>query len=249
MSAPGIYAAIHAVGADLASAGIPKSRTNEVDGYKYRSIDDVLDKLAPLLAKHRLCVLPNALERVVVERRGEGEGLLLHVALRVAFTLTCVDDGTCHIVEAYGEAMDAGDKATAKAMSVAYKTAMVQTFCIPICAGDDPDKSTHRLSARRHLAEPIQGWEQWSLDIIDIISVCESDQAIATVQERQRELLKAISRERPALYADLGHAFSDRRELIRGRTATAVLKPRKRVRASKAQAEAPVGRTMELDHA
>lgn len=217
MSAPSVYAAIHGVAAELAAAGIGKAHTNEVEGYKYRSVDDVLDRLAPLLAKHRLCVLPNAIERTVLERRGESEGLLLHVALKVAFTLTSVDDGSAHVVEAYGEAMDGGDKATAKAMSTAYKSAMVQTFCIPVCVGDEPDKASHRLRARTHEAEPVQGWEQWAADIIDMITVCESEQAIGTVQERQRELLKAISRERPELYAALGEVFSARRKLMNNR--------------------------------
>ena len=47
--------------------------------------------------------------------------------------LISVEDGSSHKVEAYGEALDGGDKATAKAMSAAYKSAMVQTFCIPVC--------------------------------------------------------------------------------------------------------------------
>ncbi len=63
MSAPSVYAAIHAVAADLATIGIAKDHVNAADDYKYRSIDDVLGKLAPLLAKHRLCVLPQAFER------------------------------------------------------------------------------------------------------------------------------------------------------------------------------------------
>ena len=74
----------------------------------------------------------SALERTVTERSDELNHLLLHVALRVEFTLTSVDDGSSHKVEAYGEALDGGDKATAKAMSAAYKAAMVQTFCIPV---------------------------------------------------------------------------------------------------------------------
>ena len=53
------------------SAGIAKSRFNQADDYKYRSIDDVLDRLAPLLAKHRLCVLPRVRERQTTERSGD----------------------------------------------------------------------------------------------------------------------------------------------------------------------------------
>ena len=155
MSAPSVYAAINAITAELAANGIAKNRTNEIDDYKYRSIDDVLDRLAPLLAKHRLCVLPRALERSVTERADEQNRLLLHVALRVSFTLTSVDDGTSHVVEAFGEALDGGDKATAKAMSAAYKAAMVQAFCIPVLGGEDADRTTHRLAPKAHSTEPL----------------------------------------------------------------------------------------------
>ena len=217
MSAPSVYAAINAIAGELAIRGISKTRTNEIDGYKYRSIDDVLDRLAPLLAKHRLCVLPRALERVVAEREDEQERFLRHVALRVSFTLASVDDGSSHTIEAYGEALDGGDKATAKAMSAAYKAAMVQVFCIPVSGAEDPDRTSHKLTARTHVSEPVQGWAQWVLDIEDIVSLCESEQAIATVQERNRELLKALSREQPALYEELGREFTIRRELLRER--------------------------------
>src|SRR3954451_14257511 len=158
MSAPSVYAAINAISAELAQHGIAKSHVNEADEYNYRSIDDVLDRLAPLLAKHRLCVLPRALDRTEVERRDDGQQSLFHVSLKVAFTLTSVDDGSNHIVEAYGEALDASDKATAKAMSAAYKSAMLQTFCIPVAGTEDPDQSSPKLQSRLHSPEPVQGW-------------------------------------------------------------------------------------------
>jgi hypothetical protein len=48
MSRRRVYRAINAVAADLAEAGIAKTRSNEAEGYEYRSIDDVLNRLAPL---------------------------------------------------------------------------------------------------------------------------------------------------------------------------------------------------------
>jgi hypothetical protein len=212
MAAPSVYAAINAVTADLARSGIAKTRINEADDYQYRSIDDVLDRLAPLLADKRLCVLPQVVERSVTDRTDEAAQLLSHVVIRMRFKLVSVEDGSSHCVEAYGEGLDPSDKATAKAMSAAYKSAMVQTFCIPIGGSDDPDRGSPRLSARTHSPEPVQGWEQWARDIEDVVSVCESEAAINLVQERNRELLKSLSRERPELYRELGEAFSVRRE-------------------------------------
>jgi hypothetical protein len=240
VSAASVYAAINAITAELAMNGIAKSRTNEVDDYKYRSIDDVLDRLAALLAKHKLCVLPHALERSVTERTDEQDRLLIHVALRVSFTLTSVDDGTSHTVEAYGEALDGGDKATAKAMSAAYKAAMVQTFCIPVSGTEDADRTSHKLSHRTHNAEPIEGWKQWCLDIEDMVAVCESEQAIATVQERNRDLLKALAREQPPLYAELGEAFLSQREVLalrRMKTGKCAGKNQRRTKAEEGEVE------------
>lgn len=215
MAAPAVYAAINAVSAEVAKNGIAKSHTNAIDDYKYRSIDDVLDRLAPLLAEHRLCVLPRVIERQGVERHDEMQRFLFHVSLKVAFNFTSVDDGSSHVVESYGEALDPSDKATAKAMSAAYKSAMVQVFCIPCGEADEPDKSSFKTGSRMNVCEPAQGWEQWAIDIEDIVRVCESEQAISLVQDRNRSLLNGLSREQPAIYQRLGRAFMDRLDEIR----------------------------------
>jgi hypothetical protein len=217
MTAPSVYAAINAVSADLANHGIAKTHINQSDDYRYRSIDDLLDRLAPLLAKHRLCVLPRALKRTLAERQDEGQRVLFHVSLKVAFTLVSVDDGSSHIIETFGEALDPSDKATAKAMSAAYKSAMIQAFCIPLCGTEDPDRASPRASSTTHSPEPIQGWEQWAKDIEDIVQVCESERAIDLVQDRNRGLLKALSREQQELYQQLGNCVGERRALLRQR--------------------------------
>ena len=214
MSAPSVYAAIHAVASEFAEHGIARSHTNLRDGYDYRSIDDVLGRLAPLLAKHRLCILPRIIAHHAGERVGEGNTLLSHVTLRAKFSLISVDDGTRHVVEAFGEALDASDKATAKAMSTAYKSAVLQTFCVPVSGQQDVDASSPRLMRKVPVAEPVEGWQQWSEDIIHIVGVCESEMAIDNVQERHRANLVALGRERPKLYALLGKAFIKRRELL-----------------------------------
>ena len=237
MSAPTVYAAINAVSAELAARGIAKAHVNEADDYRYRSIDDLLDRLAPLLARHRLCVLPRVKERSLVERQDDAQRLLFHVSLKAAFVLTSVDDGSSHVVTAYGEALDASDKATAKAMSAAYKSAMIQTFCIPIAGVEDPDRVSPRVSSRTHIAEPVQGWEQWARDIEDIVSLCESEAAINLVQERNRDLLTGLSRERQDLYKQLGECVGARRETLCNR-AKPVAPPKRKGRAAKMASDA-----------
>ena len=221
MSAPAVYKAITAIAADLSGAGIAKRHRNERDDYRYRSIDDVLNRLSPLLAKHKLCVLPRVLERTSSDRVGDGDLLLVGVALKVAFDLVSSTDGSSHTVEAFGEALDASDKATAKAMSSAYKHAMLQAFCVPVAEIDDADAGSYRLKrSRSHQQEPVEGWVMWASGITDIIESCATREALERLQDRQRPLLKAVSREQPELYAQLGAAFAKRTaELIGERCA------------------------------
>lgn len=213
--AAAVYSAISRVSAELSTIGIAKSHVNLVDQYHYRSIDDVLNHLSPLLAKHRLCVLPRALRRTESEREGLGEALFLHVVLKVRFEFVSAEDGSSHAVIGFGEALDASDKGTAKAMSSAYKAAMLQTFCIPVST-EDPDSGGAKLRKSELTAEPPQGWDAWVRDIIDMIGVCESKQAVRSVQSRQRSLLASLRRERPELYHQLGKSFAVRTEALSG---------------------------------
>jgi hypothetical protein len=64
MSGLRVYTAITAITAELARCGIVEWKINEVEQYAYRGIDDVMEALAPLLAKHWLCVLPRVHERI-----------------------------------------------------------------------------------------------------------------------------------------------------------------------------------------
>ena len=215
MSAPQVYRAISAVSRALSGEGIAKRHCNERDDYRYRSIDDVLNRLSPLLVKHKLCVLPRVLERAAVDRTGDGDLLLVSVTLRIAFDLVSIVDGSNHTIESFGEALDASDKATAKAMSSAYKHAMLQLFCVPVAQNNDADAGSHRLKrGRSHASEPVEGWEAWATGTIDIARSCVSPDALERLQDRQRPLLKAISRERPELYAQLGTAFAELRATV-----------------------------------
>lgn len=198
-----MYGAINAIAAALAREGLPKHNFNLRDDYFYRSIDDVILCLAPLLATHRLCILPRARERHSSDRAVPPNLFLCHVVIKIAFDLVSADDGSCHTVEAFGEALDENDKATAKATSAAYKSAMLQAFCIPVVGKDDPDRA-NALAQKNHDPAPVQGWDQWSSDIIDIIKSCQSAEALERVRNLHRGLLKALQRERPELYAAVG---------------------------------------------
>jgi len=153
-----VYRSINSVMRELNRTGISKDHTNLQGQYKYRSIDDVMNRLSPVLVKHKLCVLPRALERSTMDRNSRNSELLVSVCLKQAFDIVSTVDQSFHTVEAWGEALDGGDKGTSKAMSAAYKAAMLQTFCIPVAGMDDADARTDKLRVSRLEPEPAQGW-------------------------------------------------------------------------------------------
>jgi len=140
-----VYKAINAVQADLARIGIEKTRRNTQQGYTFRGIDDVYGALAPLLAKHGLCILPRVTSREVTEHKTAKGGTLFFTVLTVDFDFVAVEDGSKHTVTTIGEAMDSADKSSNKAMSAAYKYAALQAFAVPVEGDDDADANTYTL--------------------------------------------------------------------------------------------------------
>jgi hypothetical protein len=124
-------------------------------GYNFRGIDDVYNAIAPLLAKHSLCILPRVLTRECVERASKSGGALFYVTVEVEFDFVSAEDGSKHTVKTFGEAMDSGDKATNKAMSAAYKYAAFQAFSIPTESDNDADAHTHSVAPKTVLIAPL----------------------------------------------------------------------------------------------
>lgn len=149
---PAVYRSICAVQAELARIGIAKERKNVQQGYAFRGIDDVYGALAPLLAKHRLCILPRMVSRTSTERATPRGGVLFYVTVEAEFDFVSAEDGSRHTVKTFGEAMDSGDKATNKAMSAAYKYAAFQAFSIPTEGDNDADATTHEVASAREAA-------------------------------------------------------------------------------------------------
>lgn len=135
----------------LAGIGIGKNRNNTQQGFKFRGIDDVLNALSGLLAEHNLIVLPKMLSREVVERVSRKGDPLFDVIVHVAYRFRSAVDGSEEVVDIYGEMMDQTDKGTGKALSAAYKSGMIQAFCIPIEGSPeerDGDFTTHELGRK-----------------------------------------------------------------------------------------------------
>ncbi len=134
-----IFEAIPAIMEDIGAIG--KDRKNEQQGFRFRGIDDVMNAIKPILTRHRVFVVPEVLEQVR-ERRATRSGTeILYSLLKVRFRF-CAPDGSHIDAVTIGEGMDSGDKASNKAMSIAFKYALFQVFCIPTEEMADPDAQT-----------------------------------------------------------------------------------------------------------
>lgn len=145
-----VYKAIAAVMSDLSKVGIGKDKKNAQQGFMYRGVDDVMNVLAPILSARGLVILPRVMKREMIERQSKAGGALFYVALDIEFDFVAAEDGSKHTVgPIIGEAMDSGDKASNKAMSIAYKYVCFQAFCIPTEADNDPDATAHDVAAQK----------------------------------------------------------------------------------------------------
>lgn len=151
-----IYESIAAIQADVDFIGKDKT-TQSGSKFKYRGVDQVLNTLHPLFAKHKVFAVPEVLEILTREERVTNSGSkVLYEVLKVKYTFYA-EDGTSISAVVVGEAMDSGDKVSNKCMSVAYKYACFQLLSIPTEETTaDPDDSNEQLKPTKSKARRIQ---------------------------------------------------------------------------------------------
>ena len=125
---------------------ISKDNYNNLQKFKFRGIDDVMNAMHPILAKNNIFVTPEVEDFSREERTSKNGGLIIYTIATIKFTFYA-EDGSNIVVKVIGEAMDSGDKGMNKAMSIAYKYALFQVFCIP--TEDDPDKDSYTLAPKQ----------------------------------------------------------------------------------------------------
>lgn len=122
--------------------GVAKTDRNDHQKFMFRGIDAVLNAVGPALRKHQVIVLPElklwSFDTVEIGQKRTPMGhAIVHMIYR--FVGPEGDELLCSVP---GEAMDSGDKAMAKAMSVAFRTALLQALALPTDE-PDPDASTY----------------------------------------------------------------------------------------------------------
>ena len=134
-----IYESIAKCMEEIGAVG--KDDVNKQQGFKYRGIDAVMNAINPALVKNRVFIVPEVLEQQRQERTTKNGAALIYSICRIKYTFFA-EDGSHIEAITVGEGMDSGDKATNKAMAIAFKYACFQVFCIPTEEMKDPDEET-----------------------------------------------------------------------------------------------------------
>ena len=144
---PKIYGALAAIMAK--TKAISKTEQNKNQGFMFRGIDNVMNGLHDLFAKHEVFILDEVLDYEVKEKLTEKTyqgklqtSILYYTRARIKFHFVASDGSEITTINV-GEAMDSGDKGMNKAMSVALKYALLQMFLIPTAEEKDPDAQAH----------------------------------------------------------------------------------------------------------
>jgi hypothetical protein len=147
-SPPAILSAVAAVMKKVTY--VPKA--GQYDGgksgsYSFRKFEDTAAALGAAFREHLIFVQSEVVSREIAEpdrkpySSGSGYTLWTQVYVTVRYRFTSLEDGSVLEASAIGEGKDSSDKASAKAMTMAMKSALTQAFMV---ATDDPDPDATR---------------------------------------------------------------------------------------------------------
>jgi hypothetical protein len=125
---------------------VGKNDLNQVQKFKFRGIDAVVNAIAPAFNELGIIVVPEVREHeydTVTTAGGKPMGHVV-VVVKYAFHGPAGDSVSAVVL---GEAFDSGDKAVPKAMSVAFRIALLQTLNLPTDEPDPDSESYERVSA------------------------------------------------------------------------------------------------------
>ncbi len=147
---PAIYAALASIMEETKAIG--KTERNQQQNFMFRGIDNVMNELHGLFAKHKVFILPDVLNYEVSEKVTKSGSIMYYTRAKICFHFMTIDGSEVTITNV-GEAMDTGDKGMNKAMSVALKYALMQMLLIPTQEEKDPDSTTPPETRPKTIAE------------------------------------------------------------------------------------------------
>jgi hypothetical protein len=145
---------------------VGKDGVNAHQNFKFRGIDAVVNAIGPALREAGGFIVPTVTHSTHEVAQSAKGGVLNTVRLQVDYAVYGQEGGPV-TGSVSAEAFDSGDKATAKCMSVAYRTFMLQLFCLPTDE-PDPDASTYKLGSEDIVAGKNRDWVTEAILLEDV---------------------------------------------------------------------------------
>lgn len=185
--APTVVEVMLAVMRSVTSIG--KSDFNDFHKFNFRGIDTVLDKVGPAFREHGVLTLPELLTLNAETVKSSKDKPMRLTTVTVKYTFVG-PAGDRVAVTVPGEAWDSEDKGSSKAMSVAYRTALIQVLSIPTKERDPhagPIVST-KLAALRDEAKRLMLAKDWTFEqLADEYATWSAGADIAAADEEDME--------------------------------------------------------------
>jgi hypothetical protein len=142
-----IYQAMAAILKDFGA--LEKDKRNP-QGWNFRSVDQAMGRLHTLMSDHGVFVCPEVVDVQRSEYTTSGGKAWQAASVTMKYTFVA-SDGSSVSVSMVGEGADMGDKATSKAVAMALKYAIFQTFSVPT---EDPDPDSQIAEPRSARPKP-----------------------------------------------------------------------------------------------
>jgi hypothetical protein len=148
---PAIYSSLAKVQEELK----PIAKGQQGYGYKFRSIDDVMCALSPLLKKYQIIIRKENLTiehatRSITDKNGK-EKHYAEAVIQCDYVFTSLIDGSEVRTSGGNGGQDSsgGDKAISMCYSNSYKYMLFELFCIPTDEQKDSDQVTAAEASKR----------------------------------------------------------------------------------------------------
>jgi hypothetical protein len=127
---------------------VKKSETANMPGgsYKYRGVDQVVEALSASIREHGIVIVPVSVEPEHWTAQTSKGSTVNYSRVVVAYAIHG-PEGDSIPGQSVGEAMDSGDKSISKAMSVSWRTFLLEAFHLPT-NDPDPDSETYEAAPR-----------------------------------------------------------------------------------------------------
>lgn len=137
-----IQQALAAVMADVGAIGKERRIEQGPAKYAYRGIEDMLSKIQPAFVRHGVVCYPQVITADYRDGTTRNGGSTREATMHVRFVFVGPNGDSIEVVTV-GEAVDTSDKCSNKAMTAAYKYALLLTLAIPTEL-DDQDSEAHQ---------------------------------------------------------------------------------------------------------